>query len=72
MLTQKNKNTVGLIRSASPKTHPVKLTALAYIREALVKEHYEAMKELVAIAQEFGADVWEIRKVLTRSEAFKK
>ena len=70
MLTQKNKNTV-LLKGLSPKTHPVKLTALDYLREALLKERYEEMKELVEIAKEFGADVWEIRKALTRSEAWK-
>lgn len=47
--------------------HPVKLTALLYLREALHEECYEEMPEFVAIAKEFGADDGEIREALTPS-----
>lgn len=43
---------------------PVKLTALLYLREALLKERYEECGEFVAIALEFGALDKEIRALL--------
>ncbi|MBI3313240.1 MAG: hypothetical protein HYZ83_03315 [Candidatus Omnitrophica bacterium] len=46
------------------KRNPVKLTALLYLREALLKERYEECAEIVAIAQEFGAGDFEIRNIL--------
>lgn len=70
MLTQKNRNKLN-VREVSFQAHPVKLTALSYLQDALLEERYEEMKEFVEIAKEFGANVWEIRKALTRSEARK-
>ncbi len=43
---------------------PVKLTALIYLREALVSERYEECAEIIAIAKEFGALDAEIRILL--------
>ena len=43
---------------------PVKLTALIYLREALIKERYENCAEFIAIAKEFGALDEEIRVLL--------
>lgn len=43
---------------------PVKLTALIYLREALVAERYEECAEIIAIAKEFGALDAEIRVLL--------
>ena len=43
---------------------PVKLTALIYLREALIAERYEDCAEMVAIAKEFGAFNDEIRVLL--------
>lgn len=43
---------------------PVKLTALLYLKDALLKEKYEDCAEFVAIAREFGAIPAEIRNVL--------
>jgi hypothetical protein len=34
---------------------PVKLTALLYLREALLEERYEECGEFIAVAREFGA-----------------
>ena len=43
---------------------PVKLTALIYLREALIAEQYENCAEFIAIAKEFGALDEEIRALL--------
>ena len=43
---------------------PVKLTALIYLREALIAERYELCSEILAIAKEFGALDEEIRVLL--------
>ncbi len=43
---------------------PVKLTALLYLREALLKENYEDCAEIIAVAREFGAYDDEIRNLL--------
>ena len=44
--------------------NPVKLTALLYLREALLGEEYENCPEFIAIAKEFGALDEEIRVLL--------
>lgn len=44
--------------------HPVKVTALLYLKEALLAERYEACAEIIMIACEFGADPLEIRNIL--------
>ena len=46
---------------------PVKLTALIYLREALIAERYEDCAEIIAIAKEFGALDGEIRLLLEDS-----
>ena len=43
---------------------PVKLTALIYLREALLEARYESCAEIIAIAKEFGASDAEIRLLL--------
>ncbi len=43
---------------------PVKLTALLYLREALLEEKFECCLEFIAIAKEFGALDEEIRVLL--------
>jgi hypothetical protein len=42
----------------------VKLTALIYLREALIEARYEDCAEMIAIAKEFGALNDEIRVLL--------
>ena len=44
--------------------HPVKLTALLYLKEALMKERYEECDSLIQIAKEFGAAGFEIQDLL--------
>ena len=44
--------------------NPVKLTALLYLREALLEERYEECAEFIQVAQEFGAEGFEIRDLL--------
>ena len=46
------------------KRHPVKLTALLYLREALGAERYEECAEFIAIAHEFGAKPFEVQDIL--------
>ncbi|MDP3921066.1 MAG: hypothetical protein Q8R76_09730 [Candidatus Omnitrophota bacterium] len=43
---------------------PVKLTALLYLREALLSERYEDCAGYITVAKEFGAQVFEIRNLL--------
>ena len=43
---------------------PVRLTALLYLREALLEERYEDCGEFIAIALEFGASDKEVRNLL--------
>lgn len=43
------------VRAVARAKHPVVLTALLYLREALIREEYEKCRDLVAIAKEFGA-----------------
>lgn len=51
-------------RVVSDKSHPVKLTALLYLKQALQKENYEMCSDLIAIAKEFGAKEVEIQNLL--------
>lgn len=44
--------------------HPVRLTALIYLRETLKAEIYEECAALIEIAKEFGACEEEIESVL--------
>lgn len=44
--------------------HPVKLTALLYLREALLDEVYEECAQAIRIAKEFGAEEFEIQNLL--------
>lgn len=51
-------------RRVRKSRHPLKLTALLYLKEALRKEQYEKCAEIVALAQEFGAAPFEIQDLL--------
>ena len=61
-----------MLRAAGWKTggrrrtskHPVKLTALFYLKEALVSEVYEDCATAIEIAKEFGAEDFEIQNLL--------
>lgn len=44
--------------------HPVKLTALLYLKEALLKERYEVCESIIGIAREFGAAQFEVDDLL--------
>ena len=44
--------------------NPVKLTALLYLKEALVAQRYEQCPEFIRVAKEFGAVEWEIEELL--------
>ena len=51
-------------RRAKAVKHPVKLTALLYLKEALLRERYENCAEIIAVAKEFGAAIYEIQDLL--------
>ena len=46
------------------KKDPVKLTALIYLRDAILRERYEECREMITIAKEFGAEGFEIQNIL--------
>ena len=54
----------GGSRRALTQKHPVKLTALLYLKEALQKEHYEKCPDIIAVAKEFGAAPYEVQDLL--------
>jgi len=57
-------SSTGTTRYRRRSRDPVKLTALIYLREALIAERYENCAEFIAIAKEFGALDEEIRVLL--------
>ena len=48
----------------SPSDSFLKVTALLYLKEAVLKEEYESCDELAENARNYGADEGEIREVL--------
>lgn len=60
----KEVNLTGLKRLRRFKRDPVKLTALLYLKEALLQEKYENCAEFIRVATEFGAELFEIRALL--------
>lgn len=44
--------------------HAVKLTALLYLKEALIREQYEKCAEIISVANEFGALPYEVQDLL--------
>ncbi len=46
------------------RKNPVQLTALLYLREALINQRYENCPEFVAVAKEFGASPADIEALL--------
>lgn len=53
-----------LLTTRGLRKHPVRLTALLYLREALIQERYEDCAEFIRIACQFGARHYEIRNIL--------
>jgi len=49
---------------AKPGRDPVQLTALLYLKEALLAERYEECAFIVGIAREFGATEGEVKALL--------
>jgi len=62
MLGATNANGVQERRRTSH--HPVKLTALSYLKEALLNERFEDCPFAIQIAKEFGAQDFEIQDLL--------
>jgi len=59
------KSSAGILEKVfTRKKHPVKLTALHYLKEVLQNEDYEACSEIIEIACEFGAEEAEIQFLL--------
>ena len=53
----------GNVRAVGMK-HPVKLTALLYLKDALRQEKYEICSDIIAVAKEFGATSVEVQRLL--------
>ena len=51
-------------RLVASRKHPVSLTALLYLKDALKKERYELCPDLIAVAKEFGASGSEVAYLL--------
>ncbi len=47
--------------------HPLKLTAMLYLKDAILRECYEECRDFIDIAQEFGADSEDIKRTLSDS-----
>ena len=45
----------------------LRVTALSYLKEALIKERYEECAELIAAAKRYGASVRDIRVEVARA-----
>lgn len=60
------------IRIRQVVRNPVKLTALLYLREALIAERYEECREFIEIAREFGAQAFEVQGILEDPRRFPK
>ena len=57
-------NTNKLWRRRRTSRHPVKMTALLYLKEALLNEGYEECPLAIQIAKEFGAQDFEVIDLL--------
>lgn len=44
--------------------NPVRLTALLYLKEVLLKERFEECRDIIAVAYEFGATENEVQGLL--------
>lgn len=55
------------LNSRGINRHPVRLTALLALKEALLQERYEECASIIAIAKEFGASEREIYYLLEDS-----
>lgn len=62
MIQATNSNLIWRRRVTS--RHPVKLTALLTLREALLAEAYEECAFAINVAKEFGAQEFEIQNLL--------
>ena len=56
--------TFAMLKRRPIMKHPVKLTALLYLKEALRKQQYELCPEIIAVARDFGAVDFEIQDLL--------
>lgn len=59
-----NQNPGFRVSKGNPGLNPLKITALAYLREARINEAYETMDEIIRYATEFGADRQEVAAAL--------
>ncbi len=64
MATVKTIEYPGIFGRKKVERHPVKLTALLYLKEALLKERYEVCTQTIAVAKEFGAADFEVQDLL--------
>ena len=64
MLNQRIKSNAGGFPRQGSRKEPLRLTALYYLKEALLQERYENCAEIIAQAQEFGATASDINGLL--------
>jgi hypothetical protein len=55
---------------SSNQLHPVLLTALMYLRDALKQERYEDCDDFIAIAKDYGVHYWDLHRILTDYQEF--
>ena len=52
------------VTSSTANQDPVRLTALLYLKEALIEERYEECRDIITIAYEFGATENDVQLLL--------
>ena len=52
------------VTSSTANRDPVRLTALLYLKEALIEERYEECRDIITIAYEFGATENDVQLLL--------
>ena len=57
-------NQRSFIRLRRKGRHPLVLTALLYLREALLTEKYEECASIISIVKEFGGSDFEVQYLL--------
>ena len=57
-------NSIRFAVTRAVRRDPVKLTALLYLKDALLGERYEECAEFIAVAREFGAQPFEVQYLL--------
>lgn len=60
----KVRKNAGEGKRAVAQKHPLQITALLYLKEALLKEQYEVCADIIETAKEYGATESQVRYLL--------